>query len=71
MWQNLALVLMGLGMLVLIGWGAKVFFTASDIPLVVRIAIGVVGIGILILIGVAIKDRLTGAKKENFKGVEK
>ncbi len=71
MWQKLALILMGLGMLVLLGWGVKVFFMASDIPLLVRIAVGAIGAGILVLLGVAIKDRISKAKTEDFKGVEK
>lgn len=71
MWQNIALILIGLGVLVLIGWGVKGFFMASDIPLLIRIAVGAVGAGILILLGVAIKDRLAKAKTEDFKGVEK
>ena len=71
MWQNLAFILIGLGILVLIGWAVKGFFMASDIPLLIRIAVGAVGAGVLILIGVAIKDRLKKAKTEDFKEVEK
>ena len=71
MWQNIALFLMGLGMLALIGWGATVFFSSSEIPLVVRIAVGAIGVGILIIIGVAIKDRMKKAKTEDFKEVER
>ncbi len=71
MWQNVALILMGLGVLALIGWSVEAFFMSSEIPLVVRIAVGLVGSGILILIGLAIKDRMSKAKTENFKGVEK
>ncbi len=71
MWQNIAVILIGLGILVLIGWGAKVFFTASDIPLLIRIAGGAIGVGILIILGVVIKDRVAKAKTEDFKGVEK
>jgi len=70
MWQNVALFLMGLGMLALIGWGATVFFSSSEIPLVVRIAVGAIGVGILIIIGVAIKDRIKKAKTEDFKEVD-
>ncbi len=69
--QNLAYILIGLGILALIGWGLQVLFAASDIPLFIRIAIGVITAGILILIGVAIKDRLAKAKTEDFKEVEK
>ena len=71
MWQNTAFILIGLGILVLIGWAVQGFFVASEIPLLIRIATGAVGVGILILISVAIKDRLTKAKTEDFKEVEK
>ena len=71
MWQNVALILVGLGVLALIGWAAQAFFLESEIPLLVRIAVGAIGVGILILIGVAIKDRITKAKDEDFKGVER
>jgi len=71
MWQNVAFILIGIGILALIGWGVKGFFTAADIPLLIRIATGAISVGILVLLGVAIRDRITKAKKENFKGVEK
>ena len=69
--QNIAFILIGLGLLALIGWSVKVFFMAADIPLLIRIAVGAIGAGILILIGVAIRDRLTKAKTEDYKEVEK
>ncbi|MBU2535831.1 MAG: hypothetical protein ABIK32_01980 [Chloroflexota bacterium] len=71
MWQKVALVLMALGMLALIGWSVNAFFAESEIPLIVRIAVGAIGAGILILIGVAIKDRIKKAKTEDFKEVER
>ena len=71
MWQNTAFILIGIGILILIGWAAKDFFMASDIPLLIRIAAGAVGAGVLILIGIAIKDRLTRGKKDDFKEVDK
>ena len=71
MWQNIAFILIGIGILVLIGWGVKEFFMAGDIPLLIRIAAGAIGAGVLVLIGVAIKDRLKKAKTEDFKEVEK
>jgi len=71
MWQKVAFILIGLGVLALIGWSVKVFFMANDIPLLIRIATGAIGAGILVLIGVAIKDRLAKAKTEDFKGVER
>ncbi len=69
--QNAAMILIGLGILVLIGWGVKDFFMASDISLLIKIAVGAIGAGILVLIGVVIKDRVAKAKTEDFKGVEK
>ena len=69
--QNAAFILIGLGVLALIGWAVQGFFTASEIPLLIRIAVGAVGVGVLILIGLAIKDRLVKAKTEKFKEVEK
>lgn len=71
MWQNIAFGLIGIGVLILIGWGVKGFFLDSDIPLLIRIAVGTIGVGILVLLGVALKDRLTRAKTEDFKEVEK
>lgn len=71
MWQNIAFSLIGIGILVLIGWSVQGFFTASDIPLLIRIAVGVIGAGMLLLIVVAIRDKMKKDKKENFKGVEK
>ncbi len=71
MWQNVAFILIGIGILAVIGWAVEGFFTASDIPLLIRIAVGVVGVGVLILIIVAIRDRIVKAKDEDFKGVER
>jgi hypothetical protein len=71
MWQNAAFILIGLGILVIIGWSVQGFFTSSEIPIAIRVAVGAVTIGVLILIGIAIKDRVAKAKTENFKGVEK
>ena len=68
--QNVAFIMIGLGVLALIGWGARDFFTASDIPLLIKISAGAVGLGLIILIGIAIKDRRAKARKEDFKEVE-
>jgi len=71
MWQNVAFILIGLGILALIGWSVQVFFMASEIALIIRIAVGAIAVGVLVLIGIAIKDRLAKAKTEDFKEVEK
>ncbi len=71
MLQNVALILIALGVLVLIGWSVRVFFMDGDIPLLIRIAVGAIGAGVLVLLGIATKDRLAKAKTEDFKEVEK
>ena len=71
MWQNVAFILIGIGILVLIGWSVEGFFTSSDIPILIRIAVGIIGVGVLVLIGLAIKDRIRKAKNDDFKEVEK
>ena len=71
MWQKIGFTLIGLGALVAIAWAVEGFFTAGDIPLLIRIATGAIGVGALVLIGVAIKDRVAKAKTEDFKEVEK
>ncbi len=71
MWQNVAYILIGLGFLALIGWAVKGFFLESDIPLLIRVAVGIMGAGVIILLIVAIKDRMKKAKTEDFKGVER
>jgi len=71
MWQNIAFILIGVGILVLVGWAVEGFFTSSDIPLAIRIAVGIIGAGILVLIGVVIRDRIVKAKTDKFKEVER
>jgi hypothetical protein len=68
--QRIAFGLIGLGVLVLIGWGARGFFTSSDVPLVVRICVGAIGVGVVVLVGIAVKDRISKGKKETFKEVD-
>jgi len=69
--QNLAFILIGIGVLILAGWGAWGLLVAADIPLVIKIALGAIGVGTLFLIIIAIKDRMTRAKKEDFEEIER
>ena len=69
--QNVAFVLIGIGAVALVGWALQAFFTASEIHILIRVAVGAIGLGALILMGAAIKDRLTKAKKDDFKEVDK
>ena len=68
--QNAAFILIGLGVLALVGWVVQSFFTASEIPLLIKIAAGAFGLGVLILVGLAINDRRKKAKTDEFKEVK-
>ena len=70
MWQNIGFILIGLGVLVLVGWGVKGFFMDSNIHVLIRIAVGIMGVGVLILLGIAIRDRLR-KRDDEFKEVER
>jgi uncharacterized protein involved in response to NO len=69
--QNVAFILIGIGVLALTGWALQAFFTASEIHILIRIAVGAIGAGTLVLIVIAIKDRLAKTRKNDFKEVEK
>ena len=71
MLQNAAFILIGIGVLALIGWGARTFFVAEEISLIIKIAVGAIAIGILVLIGMALKERLSKAKTDDFREVDK
>ena len=69
--QNIAFILIGIGVLSLAGWGLQAFFTSDEVHILVRIAVGAISLGALILVLIAIKDRLTKGKKDEFKEVDK
>ena len=69
--QNALFVIIGLAVLVLIGWLARGFFAADEILLWVRIIVGVVAVAVVALLGIAIRDRIAQTKKEDFKEVDK
>ena len=66
--QNVAFMLIGTGILIVIVWAVQGFLMSS---VLVRIGIGFIGVGMLVLIRVAIKDRLVKPKQEDFKENEK
>ena len=68
--QKLAWILIGISFIGLTGWGAYAFFADSEVPIMVKIALGAIGVGVLILLGIAIKDRLTKSKPDEFKEVD-
>ena len=69
--QNLLFLVIGLGVLALIGWLAKGFFTAEEIALWIRVVVGVVTVAGVGLLAMVIRDRIRQSRKEDFKGVEK
>ncbi len=68
---NAIFIVIGLAILALIGWLAKGFFMAAEIPLAFRILVGIVAVGGVTLLGIVIRDRIIQSKKEDFKEVEK
>ncbi len=69
--QKLAFFLIIIGILLLIAVSVKGFFLSDDIPILIRIAVGIIGAGVLILIGVAIKDRMRKDKTDKFKEIQR
>ena len=69
--QKIGFSLVGVGVLALIGWSVQDFFLASDIPLLVRIAVGAIGAGLLVLLGSVIKDRVVAVRTDDFKEVDR
>ncbi len=43
----------------------------ADFSLFVRIVVGVVAVAVVVLLGIVIRDRITEAKKGDFKEVDK
>ena len=68
--HKIAFGLILLGSVVLLGYAAYGLFSASDIDLGVKLAIGAVALGFLILFGVVLVQRIRAAKKEDFKEVK-
>jgi len=69
--QSLGIIILGTVILVLLGWGCRSFFINPDVPLALRVGVGVIGVGVLILVIMAIRGRLARTKAEKFKEVEK
>jgi len=69
--QNTVFIIIGLGVIVVIGWLARGFFIATDVLLWIRIVVGIVVVAFVLLFGMVIRDRINEAKKEDFKEVDK
>ena len=69
--QSLGIIILGIAILVLLGYFCRSFFIDADIHLALRIGVGVIGGGVLFLVIKAIRGRLARIKAEKFKEVEK
>ena len=69
--NDLGIIIIGIVILCLMGFGMRGFFTNPDVPLALRVGVGAIGGGILALVVRGIKARLSKQKTENTKEVEK
>jgi len=69
--QSLGIIIIGIAILVLLGYFCRSFFIDADIHLALRIGVGVIGGGVLFLVIKAIRGILARIKAEKFKEVEK
>jgi hypothetical protein len=69
--QKVGLILIVVGLVVLLGYGGSSFFMDPEIPLAIRIAVGIVGVGVVVLIVKVVRDRLISRKTDKFEEVER
>jgi len=69
--NDLGIIIIGIVILCLMGFGMRGFFTNPDVPLALRVGVGAIGGGILALVVRDIKARLSKHKTENPKEVDK
>jgi multisubunit Na+/H+ antiporter MnhB subunit len=69
--QSLGIIIIGTIILFLLGFGCRSFFINADVPLALRVGVGVIGGGVLFLVIRTIRFRLARTKAEKFKEVEK
>ena len=60
--MQIGIIIIGIVILVLLGWGCRGFFLNADIHLALRIGVGVIGGGVLALVVKTIKDRINRTK---------
>jgi len=68
--HSLGIIILGTVILVLLGVGCRGFFINPDVPLALRVGVGVIGGGVLFLVIRTIKFRLARAKADKVKEVE-
>ena len=65
--NDLGVIIIGIVILALLGFGCRGFFLNANIPLALRIGVGIIGGGVLALVVRAIRARLTKNKVEKPK----
>jgi len=68
--HSLGIIILGTVILVLLGVGCRGFFLNPDVPLALRVGVGVIGGGVLFLVIRTIKFRLARTKANKVKEVE-
>jgi hypothetical protein len=68
--HSLGIIILGTVILVLLGVGCRGFFLNSDVPMALRVGVGVIGGGVLFLVIKTIRSRLAGVKADKVKEVE-
>ena len=68
--HSLGIIILGTVILVLLGVGCRGFFLNPDVPMALRIGVGVIGGGVLFLVIRTIKFRLARVKADKVKEVE-
>jgi hypothetical protein len=66
-----AIIIVGIIILCLMGFGMRDFFANPDVHIGLRVGVGVIGGGVLWLVIRNIRTRITRAKTEKAKEVEK
>ena len=65
--NDLGVIIIGIVILALLGFGCRGFFLNANIPLALRIGVGIIGGGVLARVVRAIRARLTKNKVEKPK----
>ena len=60
--MQIGIIIIGIVILVLLGWGCRGFFVNPDIYLALRIGVGAIGVGILVLVVRTIRARINRIK---------
>ena len=70
-WAMVGLVLMGVGVLVLWGWEATMLMSAAEVPMVLKVGVGLVGFGLTIAFAVVCKERLETRSSDRYLEVDR